>query len=176
MTDNLPIFKYFPDPISSGAVGVSTETCQCCNQKRGYICPVGIYSAQDVEFICPWCVHDGSAAKKFNGDFHTEDCMNDNNLKPEILNEVCERTPRFPTWNFESWIAHCNDACEFHGDATKEDIDNISQKSLDVSLDYNGFDKDDWLYLTKEYEPGSSPSIYKFKCRDCSLFIYWIDY
>ncbi len=102
--------------------------------------------------------------------------MDDNNLKPEILEEICLRTPSFPTWNFESWLAHCNDACEFHGDATKEDIDNISQESLKISLDYNGISKDDWLYLTENYSLDSGTGLYKFKCRDCSLFIYWIDY
>ncbi len=32
---NLPNFKYYPDPIKGGSISESEKTCEVCNKKRG---------------------------------------------------------------------------------------------------------------------------------------------
>jgi hypothetical protein len=33
---SLPTFRYHPDPIATGSIIASDETCLCCEQERGY--------------------------------------------------------------------------------------------------------------------------------------------
>ncbi len=65
----LPKFKYHPDPIKTGAFVKSDKTCESCSTNRGYIYTGSIYCTQNVNSICPWCISDGSAAKKFKATF-----------------------------------------------------------------------------------------------------------
>ncbi|QGS51364.1 hypothetical protein FOB89_19535 [Shewanella putrefaciens] len=43
--------------------------CGTCGKATGFVCTSTIYAVKKVDFICPWCVADGTAAKKFNGSF-----------------------------------------------------------------------------------------------------------
>ncbi|MFI9835323.1 CbrC family protein [Streptomyces sp. NPDC051913] len=37
MSPELPVFRYHPDPIATGAVRASAETCACCERATGWI-------------------------------------------------------------------------------------------------------------------------------------------
>ncbi len=71
MPDELPNFRYHPDPIRSGAIAASQAVCKSCGQARGYIYSGPVYSEMDGldDSICPWCIADGSAAAKFEAVF-----------------------------------------------------------------------------------------------------------
>ena len=58
MESMLPKFTYHPDPLATGAVGVSDRTCECCGQARGYI-----YTASVYRFVCRHC-----SRVRYNGD------------------------------------------------------------------------------------------------------------
>jgi uncharacterized protein CbrC (UPF0167 family) len=60
----LPIFKYHPDPIKTGAIEVTSATCECCGIAQGFRATSTIYAKEQVETICPWCIANGSAAEK----------------------------------------------------------------------------------------------------------------
>lgn len=65
----LPHFKYHPDPGATGSVEVSTATCRCCDQARGYVYTGPVYAREELEVaICPWCFEDGSAAERFGAE------------------------------------------------------------------------------------------------------------
>jgi len=58
----LPVFKYHRDPLQSGSVAKSPESCRCCGKQRGYIYQGPAYSEEELEkALCPWCIADGSA-------------------------------------------------------------------------------------------------------------------
>ncbi|MFB6706007.1 CbrC family protein [Streptomyces sp. NPDC056333] len=70
MSSQLPFFRYHPEPVTTGAVTASGEVCACCGQARGWIYTASFYTQQDVPGrICPWCIADGGAAERFNGEF-----------------------------------------------------------------------------------------------------------
>ncbi|KAA8995242.1 CbrC family protein [Affinibrenneria salicis] len=170
----LPVFKYHPDPIATGSIKLSDETCQCCEQQRGAVCTTSIYSRHRVEFICPWCVADGSAAKKYDGQFNDDYPLLEDGIDRDIVVEVSERTPGYVSWQQEVWQSHCNDACEFHGDASKADLQALSGDDLDAFLADNYLDAEIWSRILQGYEDGDV-AIYKFRCRHCQKAIFTMD-
>ena len=69
MDIELPAFKYHMDPIKSGSIIKGSFTCPVCKKDRTYAYVGPFFSIEDVENICPWCIADGSAAKKYDGEF-----------------------------------------------------------------------------------------------------------
>ena len=60
-----PKFKYFPNPVEEGSIEASDKKCDCCGESRGYIYTGNMYARNRPEVLCPWCIYDGSAAKKY---------------------------------------------------------------------------------------------------------------
>jgi len=46
---NLPNFKYYPDPIKGGSISESEKTCEVCNKKRGYVRWTGMIRPESSE-------------------------------------------------------------------------------------------------------------------------------
>ncbi len=172
----LPIFKYHPEPIATGAIKSSTETCESCDRARGYVYTSTIYAEEEVENICPWCIADGSASKKFNGMFSDDYPLVKAGISKKIISEVCTRTPGYNSWQQDEWQHHCNDACEFHGDAHKQELLSLEGDNLTQFLSKEMIKADAWKSILDHYERGGSPAIYKFKCRHCPVVIYTMDF
>ena len=87
--ENLPAFKYHPDPIKTGAFkSDEIVTCECCDTDTSVYYSGPFYAVEEIEFLCPECIKSGSASKKFEGTFQDEsscDDVGDN----EKLNELC---------------------------------------------------------------------------------------
>ncbi|KAB2975749.1 CbrC family protein [Streptomyces sp. SS1-1] len=116
MSGSLPLFRYHPDPLTTGAVRAATETCVCCERDRGWIYAGPFYSVQDVGgSFCPWCIADGSAAERFAGEF--SDSYGLEGVGEAVLHEVTRRTPGFRAWQDPHWLVHCGDAAAFVGEA-----------------------------------------------------------
>lgn len=92
MSTNLPYFRYHPDPVASESIRESDETCACCNRNTGWIYTATFFTAQDVSGrFCPWCIADGSAAERFEGEF--TDAYGLDGVSEETLVQVTRRTP-----------------------------------------------------------------------------------
>ena len=66
---DLPKFAYHPNPIATESVISSDETCECCGTARGYVYCTTPYGEKEIEFVCPWCIADGTASLKLRGEF-----------------------------------------------------------------------------------------------------------
>ena len=173
---DLPIFKYHPDPLATGSIIESNEICRCCEQSKGYIYIFPVYDAEDHENkFCPWCIADGSAAKKFDFDFSESYALEQARIPKDIILEVTTRTPGYATWQPEYWLSHCNDACAFIGDASKEDVLRIANEHIKV-VNWEDLDEEVMKEIAKYYEPKESPAFYKFKCLHCNEILYTMDY
>ena len=172
---NLPHFKYHPDPLKTGAVAPSEQVCSCCGMARGYAYTAGFYAEEEVDTICPWCIADGSAAARFDGSFTDEDALLEEGVPQAVIDEVCQRTPGFQSWQEAAWRSHCNDACEFHGDATVEEVSQLSGESLAELLADEMIKPQAWPKLRDAYTPGGATSIFRFQCRHCGKAIYALD-
>ncbi|CAM5360203.1 hypothetical protein SVIOM342S_09125 [Streptomyces violaceorubidus] len=115
MSADLPFFRYHPDPLASGSIRASAESCACCGRNTGWIYTATFYSAQEVSGrFCPWCIADGSAADRFAGEF--TDSYGLDGVSDEVLYEVTRRTPGFHAWQDPHWLVHCRDASAFVGE------------------------------------------------------------
>lgn len=176
MADILPIFRYHPDPVETGMVVASDAACACCDRVRGCVYVGPVYAARDMRnALCPWCIADGSAAEKFDASFADPHPMIQDGLGDETVEEVCARTPGYDSWQQDCWLSHCDDACEFHGNASVADVRDASPESReDWRLRYRQGETS-WSWATDGYQPGGCSALYKFVCRHCRQVLFGWD-
>jgi len=113
----LPVSKYHPDPVATGSVEANDgKPCLCCNRIRGYIYTGPAYSEKFHYLsgcLCPWCIADGSAAKRFQAVF--TDTGELDGLPGAVCVELETRTPGFNGWQQEHWLTCCGDATAYLG-------------------------------------------------------------
>ncbi|MEI8593198.1 CbrC family protein [Photobacterium sp. SP02] len=172
----LPKFTYHPDPLATGAVVKSMKVCDCCGEARGYLYSGSIYSQRDVEWLCPWCIADGSAAREFKASYSDDFPLDGAGLKREVIAEVCQRTPGYQSWRQEVWLDHCGDACEFHGFAEHDELKALSGQALQAFLSRHMLKANLWQDILDTYEKGGNPAVYKFRCRHCGDILYGMDF
>lgn len=66
----LPQFKYHPNVYDLDLFEEERGECSICHQERNLKYEAPFYSIEDPEYICPWCIADGSAAGKYGGEFN----------------------------------------------------------------------------------------------------------
>lgn len=176
-THHLPDFRYHPDPVATGNVGPSTTACRVCQQARGYVYlhdaiheGRGDYSEQ----ICPWCIADGRAASTLDVAFACSLDI-DESVPKSALEELSLRTPGYVSFQGEKWLAHCNDACRFLGDATMEQVSQASAATIAAWCAVNDADETRWLELVSDYAPGGDIGFYTFECLHCGLIQFHVD-
>ena len=147
----LPAFTYHPNPIETGAAKESDATCECCSTARGFICTASIYSADEIESVCPWCIADGSAAEKFDGVFSDDHPLSDAGLKAEIIDEVTTRIPGFSSWQQEDWLTFYDDAYELHGNASKADVAGMTLELFRSTFDDTRLKEDFFTEFMQSY-------------------------
>ena len=81
----LPTFRYHPDPLSTGSIEESENTCGCCGESRGYIYTGPVYTAEELHApICPWCIASGAAHARFNAEFVDAAAVGDHGSWAEV--------------------------------------------------------------------------------------------
>ena len=171
----LPEFRYNPhcmeNEIFEKVEGKKRVTCECCGKNPEYYCE-GMYSREDVGCICPDCIADGSAAKKFDGDFiqDAERIIDD----AEKTEELFKRTPGLVTWQGEYWLVCCNDYCAFIAYVGTEELDERGITE-EVFADYAEMGEWDVDEVRPYLENGGSMAGYLFRCLHCGKYRIWID-
>lgn len=172
----LPVFRYYPDPLADGSITMETEICECCEMLTPYICTTLIYSAQTVDFICPWCVADGSAAKKFNGGFQSLQ-----NVPETVPNDIVEivdtRTPGYSTWQGNNWLFTATDAMIFVGEVDGNALLKTKDtQRIDACLAaVDGWYGDDAEEVLSTVVKGGQLAIYLFQDPETGRFEAYMD-
>jgi uncharacterized protein len=177
---DLPHFKYHPNAYKLKIFIESDMACQCCGQVRGLIYDSRPYAIQDIGAICPWCIADGSAAKKFDAEFIQDieppdgDFQKPRTLNQSIVDELSYRTPGYVSWQGEYWLTHCEDGCEFHGDLAQNELLTLPKDTLDCFKQEHAylFTPKNWgsiAALNEIYYPAGDIALYKFVCRHCGF-------
>ncbi len=164
MTDVLPNFKYHPNPVATGVINAGQTQCPVCNRQRSYVYEGPFYSREEVAGICPWCIHDGSAARKYHGCFQ-DGASCEPVDKAEYLDELVHRTPGYCGFQQEVWLSHCGDFCAYVGYAKRRDIeplmDELENDVQRTKRDYRLSDED----FLKAVD--GALCAYLFKCIHC---------
>ncbi|MEU4085009.1 CbrC family protein [Streptomyces aureus] len=175
MSVDLPSFRYHPDPVASGSFRASTEVCACCGRATGWIYTAGFYTAQDVSGrFCPWCIADGSAAARFEGEF--SDAYGLDGVSAEALEEVTRRTPGFSAWQDPHWLVHCGDAAAFIGEVGHAELARHPDAldGLRSELRLSGWHDEGQLetFLTNL---GIDATAMLFRCTECGAHLAYAD-
>ncbi len=109
----LPVFRYHPDPIRSGSIITASTRCRCCLQARGHIYTGPVYAEAELsDALCPWCIADGSAHKKFGATFVDVEAFADD-VPAALVDAITQRTPGFNAWQTERWLSYEGVPAEF---------------------------------------------------------------
>jgi uncharacterized protein CbrC (UPF0167 family) len=165
MADELPFFKYHLDPMATGVIKAESTICPVCAQRRSHVYVGPFYSVEEVEGICPWCIHNGAAAKKYDGSF--QDAASCEPVSdPECFIELTERTPGYSGWQQESWLSHCGDFCAFVGYPDWDKVEPLADElHSDIERIKEDMDLDDDEFV--DALDAGSLAAYLFKCIHC---------
>ncbi|WP_148804027.1 CbrC family protein [Campylobacter concisus] len=170
----LPKFRYHPEPLKTGAFKDDMSvTCECCGENTEIYYENGIYSEQDVTYLCPACIANGKAAKKFDATFVQDaDKLATDDAKKD--DELFRRTPGYESWQGEHWVACCDDYCAFLGYVgTKELLElGIADEVFD---DYAKRDDYDVKMARELLVAGGNFAEYLFRCLHCKKYHIYID-
>lgn len=173
---SLPFFKYHPDPIKTGAIKKSPKICMCCRKKRGYLYIGPVYSEEPLKKgLCPWCISDGSAHKKFKAEYTDVEAIGNygrwSKIPQEAIEEIAFKTPGFIGWQQEKWWTHCGEGAEFIGYAGKKEIEKLGLDFINsIRSDSELIGIDEWNSYLNSLDKEKGPTVYVFRCRKCKKF------
>lgn len=169
--DALPKFKYHPNLYKSGMVRFNRGKCECCGKDVSAF--IGrMYCRQNIKCICLECVADGSASKKFDGDYiqDVEQGVSD----PAKTDELLHRTPGYISWQGEYWLTCCGDYCAFIGDVGIKELEEMGIAD-EVLTEYCEKTEIELEEIRDYLEPGGSCAGYLFQCLHCGKYHLWSD-
>jgi uncharacterized protein len=174
-----PDFAYHPDPRGTGFVIKSDARCDCCGLARGYIYAGPVFAVEELdEALCPWCIADGSAAKKFDCHFTDVGFGVPDGVPDEVTDEIAQRTPGFSGWQQEHWLYHCGDGAAFLGVVGRNELAPYPDA---IEVLRHEHDEYDWppeeveQYLAALAKDGQ-PTAYLFRCRRCAQHLAYSDF
>ncbi len=162
-----PVFKYHPDPRSTGAVVAQDSECPCCKRVTGFAYAGIPYAVEEVEDICPWCIANGEAARCFDALFSDDVPLLTAKVPSEVVDEVTRRTPGYNSWQQEEWLCCCGDACEFHGALSAEELAALDDEAAQWFASKWDRESGFLASIAGQYQPGGELGLYKFVCRHC---------
>ena len=161
-------FNYMSDDYLSTVFADESFTCDCCKKisNAKYIGPQ--YSTADNDAsLCPDCIQTGEAVQSGLVDFFNEidpECVDEN-----VSSEISCRTPGIFTWQDQEWATHCNDACEYHGDATAQDIIKADEKTIQIWMERYDQSRNDWDTFMSGYQPGGYQGVINSRVNSATL-------
>lgn len=176
----LPNFKYSPNAYDLDVFEHKEGICDVCNKKRDLKYNSSFYSIEEPEYICPWCIANGSAAEKYNGEFNDycgiEGVSPDPNdaepaIPEKLLLEVTNKTPSYTSWQQEAWLTHCNEPCAFIGYADTKTIEPLLDE-LKEDIENNGYEAD---FIRKYLSKDGHLVGYLFQCVNCGKHRLHVD-
>lgn len=174
----LPTFLYHPDPLGTGSLDRSDEPCEVCGRSTGFIYQGPFYAVEEVEAVCPWCIADGSAADRFDGQFTDLGGGGWDDVPLDIKELVLTGTPGFSGWQQETWLAHCGDAAVFLGRAGAGELLERGPQAIEaVKLEHrgSGWDESEIDRYISCLDRNGEPTAYLFQCKRCGAFLGYSD-
>ena len=131
------------------------------------------YAVEDIAYLCPECIANGEAARKYDGSFQDDFSVDDGVDDPEKLDELIHRTPGYSGWQQEYWRAHCGDYCAYLGHVGARELRALGV--LEEVLDDPMWD-DEQKEMIRESVNGGHLQCYLFQCLHCGKHLVWMDF
>ncbi|WP_408892431.1 CbrC family protein [Paenibacillus taichungensis] len=168
--EQTPFFRFQPYAYTNGIFEVNHEKkhCSVCKNISDYMYYGPFYSIEDLNGICPACIHNGQASKEFNGVFQGgveyrgsslsvsyDDTTNKflyfhgydeiSSLEEPAIEELLFRTPGYVSWQEPYWLTENNLPLAFVKYLTIEEIKDDSllfREALDEISNNYGLNTD----------------------------------
>ena len=88
-------------------------------------------------------------------------------VAPEIVEEICLRTPSFNGWQQERWYTHCSDGAEFIGCFGWEELQRIGEDAIKCVAEECGYDGALLEQYMRSLNRTYGPTAYLFRCLKC---------
>lgn len=171
MDRNLPVFRYHPDPVGTGMIVTSQDTCMCCGKARGFLYTGPVHGIGPDPKLCPWCIDDGSAHANFDVSFTDEAGIGGGGIWDDVPGAVVEavayRTTGFNGWQQEQWWTHCGDAGQFLDRAGRCELELHGPEAMTAIQDSTGLDGAKWDRFLAALDKDAGPTAYIFRCTKC---------
>ena len=150
LSKSLPHFIYHPDPLATGSfVEGEAKVCPSCGKESNIYYNLMPYCIDNIENLCPFCIANGLAAKKFDAEF-VQDAEGQG----------------------ENWLSCCQDYCAYLGTVgTRELMDMGIAEQVLADYEERGEYQDIEEYLVKD----GSLCGYLFRCLHCQKYQIGVD-
>ena len=172
LLQSLPHFIYHPDPLATGAfVEGEAKLCPSCGKESNIYYNLMPYCIDNIKNLCPFCIANGLAAKKFDAEF-VQDAEGQGELDPEKDHLLFCQTPGYFSWQGEYWLSCCQDYCAYLGTVGTRELKamGIAEQVL-ADYEESGGYQDIEEYLVKD----GSLCGYLFRCLHCQKYQIWVD-
>lgn len=178
----LPYFRFHPNAYDLGAFTRADGRCDACGMDRAVRYTGSFYAVDEVDYICAWCVADGTAAARFEGEFSDYACIEGIPHEPGLpatvdvdeAMEVSTRTPSYPSWQQEEWRSHCGRPCAFLGDIGASGLHDFLDEP-DFAADVDGGLGWEPSLLRTQLSAGGALAGYLFQCLSCGAHRLHVD-
>ncbi|WP_145046556.1 CbrC family protein [Paenibacillus xylanexedens] len=168
--EQTPFFRFQPHAYTNGIFEVNHEkkNCSVCKNTSDYMYYGPFYSIEDLNGICPVCIHNGKASENFNGFFQGgieyrgsslsvsyDESTNKflyflgydefSLLEEPAIEELLFRTPGYVSWQESYWLTENNFPLAFVKYLSIEEIEDkllsLSEALNELNENY-GFNRD----------------------------------
>lgn len=81
--------------------------------------------------------------------------------------ELYSRTPGFASFQEETWQLHCNEPCEFHGQALSADLRRMTEEGKQRLFANSSLDESEFQHLAQVEDGVELGYYFKFVCTKC---------
>ena len=81
--------------------------------------------------------------------------------------ELFSRTPGFASFQEDVWQLHCDEPCEFHGQAVSADLRRMTEEAKQRLFANSSLDESEFEHLAKVEDGVELGYYFKFVCRRC---------
>ena len=169
---NLPHFLYHPDPLATGSfVEGEAKLCPSCGKESNVYYALIPYCIDNIKNLCPFCISNGQAAKKFDAEF-IQDAEWQGELDLEKDKLLFCQTPGYISWQGEHWLCCCQDYCAYLGTVGTKEL-KVMGIAEQVLADYEACEE---YQEVEDYLVKDGPICgYLFRCLHCQKYQIWVD-
>ena len=187
----LPNFKYHPDPLGTEMFRQDgPKTCCCCGRQTDIWYDGPYYGDRNLnddtgdddempyekmDFLCPDCIADGSAARKYQCMFQADELVGEKPEDADKQDEWLHHTPGYYCWQEPLWYTHCGDYCEFLGSVGWKEIEKMGLED-EIADTYdenvNGFE---FSFVREGTYQHGHVQCFLFRCRHCGRHFITVD-
>ncbi|MFA6916767.1 MAG: CbrC family protein [Parachlamydiales bacterium] len=185
--DPIPVFKYYAFAELNNEIENTSEPCDCCKKSLGYLLKNPILTKDEEEkVVCPWCVSNGKAAKKFKVNVNRAEIANEETIENhQAIDELRKNTPSFIAWQGDVWLTHCNLPCKYIGRVGWAEIQTLyPQLEIgEITYSFKGAPtfqpvektSDQKEFLISSLRREGSCTGYLFQCITCEQYKMYFD-